>query len=77
MMLFIDKIVAKTPKGLCLLAGCVCMVLSIFLRPHTHKELIYVEGVISEYIEEISKVFYNASSKELPKYVIGIMCKYE
>lgn len=54
MVLFLDKIVAKTPKGLCLLIGIVCMVLSIFFKPHTLKELIYVEGVISEYVEEIT-----------------------
>lgn len=53
MMLFIDKIVAKVPKGLCLLIGIICAVLSAILLPHNKDEL-YIEGVISEYIEEIT-----------------------
>ncbi len=52
MMLFIDKIVARTPKGLCVFVGIACIVFSIILQPYTPKEL-YIEGVISEYIEEI------------------------
>lgn len=53
MMLFIDKIVAKTPKVLCVLIGIVSVLLSLFYRPYTQKEL-YVEGVIDEYKEEIT-----------------------
>lgn len=53
MLLFIDKIVAKVPKGLCLLIGIICVVLSAILLPHNKDEL-YIEGVISEYIEEIT-----------------------
>ncbi len=52
MMLFIDKIVARTPKGLCIIVGIVSVLLSLFYRPYTQKEL-YIEGVISEYVEEI------------------------
>ncbi len=52
MMLFIDKIVARTPKGLCVFVGIACMVFSKISQPYTQKEL-YIEGIISEYIEEI------------------------
>lgn len=52
MMLFIDKIVARTPKVLCALIGIISVLLSLFYRPYTQKEL-YIEGVISEYVEEI------------------------
>ena len=52
MMLFIDKIVARTPKVLCVLIGGACVLSSIFFRPYTQKKL-YVEGVISEYKEVI------------------------
>lgn len=57
MMLFIDKIVAKVPKGLCLLIGIVTIVLSIIFRPYTQREL-YVEGVISNYIEDVKHVHH-------------------
>lgn len=59
MMLFIDKyIVARLPKGLCLIVGIVCVVLSfIIFRPYTQKEL-YVEGVISNYIEDVKHVHH-------------------
>ncbi|MBO7477983.1 MAG: hypothetical protein J6U04_08635 [Salinivirgaceae bacterium] len=53
MMLFIDKhIVARIPKVLLVLIGIISVLLSLFYRPYTQKEL-YVEGVISEYVEEI------------------------
>ena len=53
MMLFIDKIVVKTPKGLCVIVGIVSVLLSLFYRPYTQKEL-YIEGIISEYKEDIT-----------------------
>lgn len=54
-MLFIDKIVARAPKGLCIFVSIVCIVLSIILRPYTEKEL-YIEGIISEFKEDITHV---------------------
>ena len=52
-MLFIDKhIVARIPKVLFVLIGIISVLLSLFFRPYTQKEL-YIEGVISEYVEEI------------------------
>ena len=54
-MLFIDKIVVKTPKGLCLLIGIFSVVVSIIFRPYTEKEL-YIEGTITEYKEDITHV---------------------
>ena len=56
-MLFIDKIVAHTPKGLCLLIWIASVVLSIIFRPYD-QEVLYTEGVIDEYIEEIESGFY-------------------
>lgn len=52
MILFFDKIVVRTPKGLCLIIGIVCAILSIILAPHNEK-LLYIEGNINEYVEEI------------------------
>lgn len=57
MMLFIDKIVAKVPKGLCVFVGIVCIVLSRIFQPYTQKEL-YIEGIISKYEEDIT-FFHN------------------
>ncbi len=51
-MLFIDKIVAKTPKGLCVFVGIVCIVLSIIFKPYTEEEQ-YIDGIITEYEENI------------------------
>ncbi|MBP5418682.1 MAG: hypothetical protein J6Y72_02570 [Bacteroidales bacterium] len=51
MMLFIDKVVARFPKGLCIWIGVPCVLLSILYLPHKAQWL-YVEGVISQYIEE-------------------------
>lgn len=58
-MLFIDKyIVAKIPKGLCLIVGTLCVVLSLVIfRPYTQKEL-YIEGTINEYKEDITHQGY-------------------
>lgn len=55
MKLFIDKIVVKLPKGLCLLIGIPCLLLSLFYMPYTQEEL-YIEGVISEYVEDVRHV---------------------
>ena len=53
MMLFIDKIVARTPKGLYLLIGIIGVVLSIIMTPYTQKELC-IEGFISKYEDDIT-----------------------
>lgn len=55
MMLFVDKIVARASKGLCVVICFVCMVLSLFCRPYTEEEL-YIEGRISEYKEDVTHV---------------------
>ena len=52
MILFFDKIVAHTPKGLCIWIGIPCVLMSLFYRPYTPKEL-YIEGIISKYEENI------------------------
>lgn len=57
MKLFIDKIVVKLPKGLCLLIGIPCLLLSLFYMPYTQEEL-YIEGVISEYVEDVRHVHH-------------------
>ena len=57
MKLFIDKIVVKLPKGLCLLIGIPCLLLSLFYMPYTQEEL-YIEGVISEYAEDVRHVHH-------------------
>lgn len=57
MMLYIDKIVIKSPKGLCLLIGIVCVVFARIFMPYEQKEL-YIEGVISKYEEDITH-FHN------------------
>ncbi len=55
MMLFIDKIVARTPKVLCALIGIISVLLSLFYRPHT-QTVAFIEGVISKYGEDITHV---------------------
>ncbi|MCR5696508.1 MAG: hypothetical protein K6G73_05985 [Marinilabiliaceae bacterium] len=57
MMLFIDKIVARFPKGLCLLIGIACVVLSIISMPYT-PQMKCIEGIISKYKEDVRHVHH-------------------
>ena len=57
MILFIDKIVARTPKVLCIIIGIISVVLSIIFKPYTQKEL-YLEGAISKYKENVKHVHH-------------------